>query len=99
MSRQVLIAVSVSVLFHAGAAASGAFFKEKPAAVAAAPEIPTIALDQPPPPEPEEPETLTDAVADVPVDIADLAPPTQADIPSAVIDSAFVQAVQPTVAT
>ena len=99
MSRYVIIAVSVSVLFHAGAAASGAFFREKPAAPVAEAAIPTIALDQPPPPEPEEPEVLDVSAADKPVDIADLAPPTQADIPSAVIDSPFVQAVQPTVST
>ncbi len=99
MNRSILFAVIVSFLVHAGLAASGLLFRSEPAKPAAKEETPTIALDQPPPPAPDEPEPAADQPADLPVDAADLAPPSQADLPSAVIDSPFVQKLQPTVAT
>jgi len=93
MSRDLIIALIVSILLHGGAALSGLLFKKKEAVVVVA-ETPTIALDLPPPPEPEEPEVIEDASADKPADVADLAPPMQNDVPSAVIDSPFVQQIQ-----
>ena len=93
MSRDLIIALIVSILLHGGAAASGFLFKKK-AVVEVVAEIPTIALDLPPPPEPEEPEVVEDVSSDQPAEIADLAPPMQTDMPSAVIDSPFVQQIQ-----
>lgn len=95
MSQNALIAALVSLLLHAGVAFSGYLFPE--AAPEAPPEeaVPTIALDLPPPPEPEEPEVVENLVSDEPAaDVSELAPPMLADIPSAVIDSPFVQQMQ-----
>jgi protein TonB len=94
MSRDLIIAIFVSILLHGGLAMRGLFSDETAAPAAVKEEIPTIALDLPPPPEPDEPEILEDAVSDAPGEIADLAPPMQQDVPTAVIDSAFVQQVQ-----
>ncbi len=94
MSRDLIIAVLASILIHGGFALSGYLTKAKPAAAKAKEEIPTIALDMPPPPEPDEPEVVDDATSDTPAEIADLAPPMQNDMPSAVIDSPFVQQIQ-----
>ena len=94
MSRDLIIAVICSILLHGGVAGSGYLFKEKPAPAAVVEEVPTIALDLPPPPEPDEPEVVEDAVSDAPAELADLAPPMQNDMPSAVIDSPFVQQIQ-----
>lgn len=95
MSRNLLIALIVSLLLHTGAALSGYLVPEPQEVAAAEPEIPTIMLDLPPPPEPDEPEIMEDAlVSDEPVDLADIAPPMQTDVPSAVIDSPFVQPLQ-----
>ena len=92
MSRDLVIAILVSLFIHGGAAVSGYFFKEKPAPVAKAEEVPTIALELPPP-EPEEPE-IVENTTEAPTEVADLAPPMQNDVPSAVIDSPFVQQIQ-----
>lgn len=93
MSRNLVIAILVSIALHGGAALSGYLFK-KPAAVAVAlEEVPVITIDLPPPPEPEEPE-IVEAAGDAPPELADIAPPMQNDVPSAVIDSAFVQQIQ-----
>lgn len=95
MSRNLIIALIVSLLLHGGIALSSYLIPEPAETVVAEPEIPTIAIDLPPPPEPEEPEVVEDAVAsDEPVELADIAPPMQNDVPSAVIDSPFVQQLQ-----
>ncbi len=94
MSRNVLIAALISLLLHSGVAFSGYFFRGKPAAAPVAEETPTIALDLPPPPEPDEPEVVENVSSDAPSEAVDLAPPMQTDVPSAVIDSPFVQPLQ-----
>ncbi len=94
MSRNVLIAALISLLLHSGVAFSGYFFRGKPAAAPVAEETPTIALDLPPPPEPDEPEVVENVSSDAPSEAVDLAPPMQTDVPSAVIDSPFVQRLQ-----
>ncbi len=94
MSRNLLLAALASLLLHAAVAFSGHLFPKKDAAPPAEKEIPTIALDLPPPPEPEEPEVVENTVSDAPAEVADLAPPMQTDVPSAVIDSPFVQQIQ-----
>jgi protein TonB len=96
MSRNAVIAALLSLLLHAGVAFSGYLIPEPEVPAAAEEEIPTIALDMPPPPEPEEPETVENIVAEdtAPSDVADLAAPMLADLPSAIIDSPFVQQLQ-----
>lgn len=94
MSRNAFIAIFLSLLLHAGVAFSGYLMPEEDAVVIEADETPTIALDLPPPPEPEEPELVDNVVSDAPAEVAELAPPMQNDLPSAVIDSAFVQQIQ-----
>jgi protein TonB len=96
MSRDLIIAIFVSLLLHGGTALSGYLFK-KPVAdkVVAKAEIPTVQLDMPPPPEPEKPEVVEEEmVTDAPKEVADIAPPMQNDTPSAVIDSPFKQQIQ-----
>lgn len=94
MSRNFILAILASVIIHGGVAVSSYFVKEPVVAVVVAEEIPTIALDLPPPPEPDEPEIVEDVVSDAPAEISDIAPPMQTDLPTAVIDSPFVQRIQ-----
>jgi protein TonB len=96
MTRDLIIAVAASVLIHGGVAGSSFFYNDDAPVAEAAEETPTIQLDLPPPPEPEEPEVVDAVVSDevAPTDVADLAPPMQNDVPSAVIDSPFVQRLQ-----
>lgn len=95
MSRNLIIALIVSIALHGGIALSSYLIPEPKEAAYVEPEIPTIMLDMPPPPEPEEPEVMEDIVSsDEPVELADIAPPMQTDVPSAVIDSPFVQQIQ-----
>lgn len=94
MHRNFIIALLASVIVHGGVAASGYLFKKGEPVAELALDIPSIELDLPPPPEPEEPEVYENIVSDEPPALADLAPPTLADVPTAVIDSPFVQQVQ-----
>lgn len=94
MSRTLIISILVSIFLHGGVAASGYLFKKSPPPVVKEPETPTLEVNLPPPPEPEEPEVVEDVVAEAPAEVADLAPPMQTDVPSAVVDSPFVQQIQ-----
>ena len=95
MSRNLIIALAGSLFLHAGVGLSSYLAPEETVAAPVEKEIPTIALDLPPPPEPEEPEVIENVVSsDAPSEVADLAPPMQTDVPSAVIDSPFVQQIQ-----
>ncbi len=94
MKRELIIALAVSLALHGGLALGGQFFKDAPVREKPPEEIPTIELMALPPVEPEVVEPL-DAPAESAADMADLAPPMQNDLPSAVIDSPFVQQVQP----
>ena len=93
MRSDVILSLIISLAIHGGLAFSSYLIREKPAVVAKAEEMPTIEIMTPPPPEPEELEVVED-VADAPTEVADLAPPMQTDVPSAVIDSPFVQKIQ-----
>lgn len=98
MSRSLLIALAASFLLHAGIALSGYLVPEPAPTAPAEEEIPVIALDLPPPPEPEEPETFDNQLSGDPSEEsapASLAPPMLNDAPSAVLDSPFVQPIQP----
>ena len=97
-TRRLLVGVVVSVAAHVAV-----FFVGGPspdfAPLQAAQEVPVIALDFPPLPA-EEPEALENFEAPGPTALAELlAPPSQADTPVAIIDSPFVQALQPAVPT
>lgn len=93
MSRDVIIALIGSILLHAGFVFGGQFFKAKPEVKIVQEETPTMELIPLPPVEPEQTEVVESAEASA--DVADLAPPMQADLPSAVMDSPFVQQIQP----
>jgi protein TonB len=54
MSRNLLVAALISPLLHAGIDFSGYLFPSSPPSLPREEEIPTLALDLPPPPEPEE---------------------------------------------
>lgn len=94
MRRSLVIAFLVSLLLHGGIAFGGYLFPKKAAAAVVVEETPTIELDLPPPPEPDEPEIVEDIASEAPAESVDLAPPMQNDAPSAVIDSPFVQKMQ-----
>jgi periplasmic protein TonB len=94
MNRDILIAIFASLLIHGGFAVGGQILKARPVPVEAAPEeIPTVDIMPMPPVEPETPE-VPDTAEPSDSDLSDLAPPMQADTPSAV-PSPFVQKIQP----
>ncbi|MCX6937090.1 MAG: TonB family protein [Verrucomicrobia bacterium] len=94
LSRRMLAGLAVSVAAHVSLFFLGGATPDFPP-LQAAQEVPTIALDFPAPP-PEEPELVELTDAPRPTELAELlAPPTQTDTPVAVIDSPFVQALQP----
>ncbi|AHF90327.1 biopolymer transporter TonB [Opitutaceae bacterium TAV5] len=95
MKRDIIIALLASLLLHGGFALGGQFFREKPEVAAAAEEdVPTIELMPMPQVEPDEPEVVESAPEEAAADLSDLAPPMQADTPSAV-SSPFEQKIQP----
>lgn len=93
MKREFIIALAVSLALHLGFVFGGELFKSAPAPKVVKEEIPVIELMAMPPVEPEQPEVVDAAEASS--DVADLAPPMQADLPSAIINSPFVQQIQP----
>lgn len=100
MKRDLLTGILVATVSITGLAFSDRLLPDGKTAVAASEDdIPTIALVplpqlEPEPPSPEELVSLADS-APAP-DISDLAPPMQADTPSAVVSTtAFVQKLQP----
>lgn len=92
MKRDLIIGIGISVFLHAGFVFGGQLLKAKPVAVVRVEETPVVELMQPVPVEPEVPETVDNA-DQAPADLSDLAPPMQADTPSAV-QSPFVQQIQ-----
>jgi periplasmic protein TonB len=94
MKRELIIALFVSVGLHLGFVFGGQLFKSAPPAPKPPEEAPTIELIAMPPPEPEVVEQ-TEPSDEAPADVADLAPPMQNDLPSAVMDSPFTQQIQP----
>jgi protein TonB len=94
MKTDLVIAIIFAILVHGGFAVSDRFFKpEAPAAPAAEP-TPVMELMALPPVEPDPPERV-ETSGEAATDIADMAPPSLADTPSAAIDSTFVQQIQP----
>jgi protein TonB len=93
MRSDVILSLVISFAIHGGLAFSSYFAGEKAEPPPKVEEVPTIEIMTPPPPEPEELEVVED-VAEAATEVADLAPPMQTDVPSAVIDSPFVQKIQ-----
>lgn len=93
MKRELIIALAVSLGAHAAFLFGGQLFKSAPAPKPPKEEAPLVELLAMPPVEPEQPEVVESAEASA--DVSDLAPPMQSDLPSAVIDSPFVQQIQP----
>jgi protein TonB len=90
MRRDLVIALLVSVLLHAGLAFG---FNRKPVPPAPPLPPPTIEIIAVPPLEPDEP--LPANTSDEPPADPAAAPPTQADLPSVQLDTPFVQPIQP----
>lgn len=95
MSRELLIGIVISVLFHVGFLWGGELFKQGPQQVAVAEEEATIELMEMPPLEPDEPEVIDVTDENPPEEIAELAPPMLADVPAVVQVDSFVQQIQP----
>jgi periplasmic protein TonB len=93
MNRNLVIAIAGSLLAHAGFVFGGQYFRARPEPARVTEVIPVIALEALPPIEPD-PVELTDNSEPASSDVSDLAPPTQADVPSVSITSPFVQTIQ-----
>ncbi|MDF3058726.1 MAG: biopolymer transporter TonB [Rariglobus sp.] len=94
MKPDLIIAIVFAILVHGGFAFSDRFFKAAPPAAPAAEATPVMELVALPPVEPEPPE-IVEPSGEASAEIAEMAPPSLADTPSAAIDSSFVQQIQP----
>lgn len=90
MRRDLVIALVISALLHAGLAFG---FASKPPAKLAPPPPPAIEIIALPPSEPEEPPPAREA--ELPSNEPATVPPMQPDLPSVRLDSPFLQPVQP----
>lgn len=93
MQRDLILSILGSILIHAGLVWGGSIFdqvKEVAKKEEAPPQMEVMAM---PPQEPDTPDLTPETVHET--DISDLAPPTQTDVPSAAVDAAFSQQVQP----
>ena len=95
MNRELIISLAVSLALHAALIFGGELFESAPAPKTVVEEIPLIALMPLPPVEPEQPEVYESSEAAPAGEVSSYAPPMQADLPSAVINSPFVQQIQP----
>jgi len=93
MNRQLILSLLGSLLIHGGILWGGELFAKAKESIAKKEEAPTVEVMVMPPPEPETPEATPDTAHET--DISDLAPPSQMDVASASVDSAFTQQVQP----
>src|SRR4051812_5796148 len=93
MSRQLILSLLGSILIHGGFLWGGELFNKAKSSLAKKEEAPTVEVMVMPPQEPDTPEATPDTAHDT--DISDLAPPSQMDVASASVDSAFTQQVQP----
>lgn len=95
MKRDIIIAIAISLLAHGGFALAGQYFKDRPQPAAPQEEMPVLDIMAMPPVEPDPVEAVDTPPGDEPAgDLSDLAPPMQADTPSAVA-SPFQQTIQP----
>ena len=93
MQRDLILSIIGSVLIHLGIVWGGSLFDHVKEATKKEEAAPTMEVMAMPPQEPDTPDVTPEAVHET--DISDLAPPTQTDVPSASVDAAFSQQVQP----
>lgn len=94
MKPDLILGVVFAILVHGGFALSGYFVRPEEAPPAPPERTPVIEVMALPPVEPD-PVEIVETNSEAPADIADMAPPSLNDTPSATIDSAFVQQIQP----
>ena len=95
MKRELIISLAVSLALHAALIFGGELFESAPPPKTVVDEIPVIALMPLPPVEPEQPEIVELSEAAAAGEASNYVPPMQADLPSTVLDSPFVQPIQP----
>jgi protein TonB len=93
MNRQLILSLLGSLLIHGAFLWGGELFAKAKESLAKKEEAPTVEVMVMPPQEPDTPEVTPDTAHET--DISDLAPPSQMDVASASVDSAFTQQVQP----
>lgn len=95
MTRDLIIGILLSAILHGGFLFGDQLMpKKKVVAAKKVEEDTTIELMQMPTPEPEEPEPVESA-EEASAEVAELAPPMAADVPSVVTVDSFVQKLQP----
>jgi periplasmic protein TonB len=96
MNRDLIIGILFSIIFHVGFLWGGEIlFGRTPTVVSTGTDdTPTIEIVQMPEMEPDEPEVF-ETSDEAPAEPIDFAPPMQADVVSVVVDTSFVQKLQP----
>lgn len=94
MKPDLILGVLIALVVHGGVALSGYFMGPEDAPAAPPEPTPVIEVMALPPVEPD-PVEVVEATGEAPSDLADMAPPSLNDTPSATIDSTFVQQIQP----
>jgi len=95
MRRDILIGILVSVFLHGGLGLGSRFWPEPAPATPPPPPPPIEVLLAPPPPEPETVDTREYTMDDAGGGASDVAAPQLADTPVALIESPFIQRLQP----
>jgi len=93
MRRELIFCLIGSFLIHGGFIWGGELFKKAKAAMGPKEADASVEVMVMPPQEPDTPEVTPDTTHEV--DLSDLAPPSQMDVASASVDSAFTQQIQP----
>lgn len=93
MRLNLIFSLAGSALLHVLFVWGGSLLEHAKDAVAKKEETPAMEVMAMPPQEPETPEVTPESAAET--DLSDLAPPAQTDVPSAAVDSAFAQQIQP----
>jgi protein TonB len=93
MNRQLILSLFGSLLIHGAFIWGGELFNKAKESLGKKEEAPTVEVMVMPPQEPDTPEATPETAHET--DISDLAPPSQMDVASASVDSAFTQQVQP----
>ncbi len=95
MNRDLIIALAVSAVLHVGTLFGEYLFDKKAPPPPKRQEEAIIELMEMPPPPPEEEPELQETSDEAPAEVAELAPPMAADLPSVVTIDSFVQKLQP----
>lgn len=93
MRRELILCLLGSFLIHGGFLWGGELFKKAKSAMSAKEADTSVEVMVMPPQEQDTPEVTPDTAHEV--DLSDLAPPSQMDVASASVDSAFTQQIQP----